>query len=93
MHARFAQGCLCMLVLYICSGATVSVARGFPNCCCSPQAVSVGDVRRELTFCRKAGLRILGIVENMSGFVCPHCSVSILDLIVQPWGVVGSSLW
>lgn len=40
----------------------------------TPQAVSVGDVRRELTFCRKAGLHILGIVENMSGFVCPHCS-------------------
>lgn len=93
MHARFAQGCLCMLVLHICLGATVSVARGIPNCCCSPQAVSVGDVRRELTFCRKAGLRILGIVENMSGFVCPHCSVSSPDLIVQPWGVVGSSLW
>ncbi|KAH0631869.1 hypothetical protein JD844_019757 [Phrynosoma platyrhinos] len=40
----------------------------------TPQAVSVGDVRRELTFCKKTGLRILGIVENMSGFVCPHCS-------------------
>jgi Mrp family chromosome partitioning ATPase len=33
----------------------------------------VGDVRRELTFCRKANLNILGIVENMSGFVCPNC--------------------
>lgn len=53
------------------------------------QAVSVGDVRRELTFCRKAGLHILGIVENMSGFVCPHCSVSSPDLIVQPWGCCG----
>jgi len=40
----------------------------------TPQAVAVGDVRRELTFCRKTGLRVLGIVENMSGFVCPHCS-------------------
>ncbi|XP_068003416.1 cytosolic Fe-S cluster assembly factor NUBP2 isoform X1 [Melanerpes formicivorus] len=40
----------------------------------TPQAVSVGDVRRELTFCRKTGLQVLGIVENMSGFVCPHCS-------------------
>lgn len=39
------------------------------------QAVSTGDVRREITFCKKTGLRILGIVENMSGFVCPHCSV------------------
>lgn len=46
----------------------------------------MGDVRRELTFCRKAGLQILGIVENMSGFVCPHCSVSAPDLTVQPRG-------
>lgn len=40
----------------------------------TPQAVSVGDVRRELTFCRKVGLRVIGLVENMSGFVCPHCA-------------------
>jgi len=40
----------------------------------TPQAVAVGDVRRELTFCRKVGLPVLGIVENMSGYVCPHCS-------------------
>ena len=30
-------------------------------------------MRRELTFCRKANLPVLGIVENMSGFVCPNC--------------------
>eukprot|EP00057_Strongylocentrotus_purpuratus_P027344 XP_011681818.1 PREDICTED: cytosolic Fe-S cluster assembly factor NUBP2 homolog [Strongylocentrotus purpuratus] len=40
----------------------------------TPQAVAVGDVRRELTFCRKTKLRVLGLVENMSGFVCPHCA-------------------
>ncbi|XP_063286710.1 cytosolic Fe-S cluster assembly factor NUBP2 [Pelobates fuscus] len=40
----------------------------------TPQAVSVGDVRRELTFCKKTGLAVIGIVENMSGFVCPYCS-------------------
>lgn len=39
----------------------------------TPQNVSLGDVRREVTFCRKAGLHILGIFENMSGFVCPNC--------------------
>ena len=39
----------------------------------TPQAVAVGDVRRELTFCRKAKLDILGIVENMSGYICPNC--------------------
>ncbi|XP_044235076.2 cytosolic Fe-S cluster assembly factor NUBP2 isoform X3 [Ursus arctos] len=40
----------------------------------TPQVVSVGDVRRELTFCRKTGLQVVGVVENMSGFVCPHCA-------------------
>lgn len=39
----------------------------------TPQAVAVDDVRREITFCRKTGVKILGIVENMSGFVCPKC--------------------
>jgi Mrp family chromosome partitioning ATPase len=39
----------------------------------TPQAVAVGDVRREVTFCKKAKLKILGIVENKSGFVCPNC--------------------
>ncbi|XP_076842973.1 cytosolic Fe-S cluster assembly factor nubp2 [Brachyhypopomus gauderio] len=40
----------------------------------TPQAVSTADVRREITFCKRTGVKILGIVENMSGFVCPHCS-------------------
>ncbi|KAF2645603.1 cytosolic Fe-S cluster assembly factor NBP35 [Massarina eburnea CBS 473.64] len=39
----------------------------------TPQEVSLLDVRKEIDFCRKAGIRILGLVENMSGFVCPGC--------------------
>ncbi|CAE1267414.1 Cytosolic Fe-S cluster assembly factor cfd1,Cytosolic Fe-S cluster assembly factor NUBP2 homolog 1,Cytosolic Fe-S cluster assembly factor NBP35,Probable cytosolic Fe-S cluster assembly factor SJAG_02895,Cytosolic Fe-S cluster assembly factor nubp2,Cytosolic Fe-S cluster assembly factor NUBP1 homolog,Cytosolic Fe-S cluster assembly factor NUBP1,Cytosolic Fe-S cluster assembly factor NUBP2 homolog,Cytosolic Fe-S cluster assembly factor nubp1,Probable cytosolic Fe-S cluster assembly factor SPAC806.02c,Iron-su len=39
----------------------------------TPQDISVGDVRREATFCQKTGIPILGIIENMSGFVCPNC--------------------
>jgi Mrp family chromosome partitioning ATPase len=39
----------------------------------TPQEVSLQDVRRELDFCRKANIKVLGIVENMSGFVCPGC--------------------
>ena len=39
------------------------------------QNVSLIDVRKEADFCRKAGLPILGVVENMSGYVCPHCAV------------------
>lgn len=44
----------------------------------TPQEVALLDVRKELDFCRKAGIRVLGIVENMSGFVCPNCHVSSL---------------
>ncbi|XP_071443339.1 cytosolic Fe-S cluster assembly factor Nubp2 homolog [Hetaerina americana] len=40
----------------------------------TPQAVSIEDVRKELTFCRKTGIPILGILENMSSYVCPNCS-------------------
>ncbi|THW75965.1 cytosolic Fe-S cluster assembly factor NBP35 [Aureobasidium pullulans] len=40
----------------------------------TPQEVSLLDVRKEIDFCRKAGIKILGIVENMSGFVCPKCT-------------------
>lgn len=40
----------------------------------TPQGVAIGDVRREISFCRKTGVNILGLVENMSGFVCPTCS-------------------
>ena len=43
------------------------------------QGVAVSDVRRELSFCQKTRIPILGVVENMSGFVCPHCSVSLYD--------------
>lgn len=39
----------------------------------TPQEVSLLDVRKEIDFCRKAGIKILGVVENMSGFVCSNC--------------------
>jgi Mrp family chromosome partitioning ATPase len=39
------------------------------------QEVALADVRKEINFCRKVGLPVLGVVENMSGFVCPKCSV------------------
>lgn len=39
----------------------------------TPQEVAVSDVRREVNFCHKTKVPILGFVENMSGFVCPKC--------------------
>jgi MinD superfamily P-loop ATPase len=39
----------------------------------TPQAISVSDVKKELNFCKQTGVKVMGIVENMAGFVCPHC--------------------
>lgn len=41
----------------------------------TPQAVSVSDVRKELNFCKKVGVEVLGVVENMAGYVCECCGV------------------
>lgn len=40
----------------------------------TPQQVATADVRKEINFCKKVNFKILGIIENMSGFICPHCS-------------------
>jgi len=40
----------------------------------TPQEIALIDVRKSITFCRKLDIPVLGVIENMSGFVCPHCS-------------------
>jgi len=44
----------------------------------TPQEVSLADVRKAINFCRKVEMPILGLVENMSGFICPRCGEEIL---------------
>ncbi|MDX1776578.1 MAG: Mrp/NBP35 family ATP-binding protein, partial [Desulfobulbales bacterium] len=39
----------------------------------TPQEVALADVRKSINFCKHVKIKILGIVENMSGFICPHC--------------------
>ncbi len=39
----------------------------------TPQAVAIDNVRRSITFARQLNLPVLGVVENMSGYVCPEC--------------------
>lgn len=39
----------------------------------TPQELSLADCRRCISFCDKLNLPILGIIENMSGFLCPKC--------------------
>lgn len=40
----------------------------------TPQEVALRDVRKGLRFCEQAKMHILGMVENMSGFICPCCN-------------------
>lgn len=39
----------------------------------TPQKVAAVDVRKSISFCRRLEVPVLGVVENMSGFVCPKC--------------------
>lgn len=39
----------------------------------TPQDVAVLDARKSVMFARELNIPVLGIIENMSGFVCPHC--------------------
>ena len=43
----------------------------------TPQDLSLADVRKSITFCRATNLPVLGVVENMSGFICPHCANTV----------------
>ena len=43
----------------------------------TPQEVSLADVRKSISFCRTVKMEIFGLVENMSGYVCPHCGEQV----------------
>ncbi len=43
----------------------------------TPQEVALADVRKSINFCRTIKMDIFGLVENMSGFTCPHCGEGI----------------
>lgn len=43
----------------------------------TPQEVSLADVRKSINFCKAVKMELFGLIENMSGFACPHCSEAI----------------
>ncbi|MBU0479668.1 MAG: Mrp/NBP35 family ATP-binding protein [Proteobacteria bacterium] len=43
----------------------------------TPQEVALADVRKSLNFCKHVKMKVLGLVENMSGLVCPHCNKTV----------------
>jgi len=43
----------------------------------TPQEISLADVRKSINFCKQVNMRVLGLIENMSGLRCPHCGKTI----------------
>jgi ATP-binding protein involved in chromosome partitioning len=43
----------------------------------TPQDVALTDVKKAITFCRQVQLKVIGVVENMSGFTCPYCGKTV----------------
>ena len=52
----------------------------------TPQDVSLLDSRKSITFAAESQIPIIGIVENMSGFVCPHCG-EVTDIFKSGGGL------
>jgi len=53
----------------------------------TPQEISLADVRKSINFCHQVNMKILGLVENMSGLKCPHCGKTI-DLFKTDGGMI-----
>jgi ATP-binding protein involved in chromosome partitioning len=51
----------------------------------TPQDVALVSVRKSINFVKKMGLPVIGLIENMSGFTCPHCGTHI-DLFKKGGG-------
>ena len=60
----------------------LSIAQLIPQCdgaivVTTPQDVALVSVRKSINFVKKMNIPVLGIIENMSGFTCPHCGKSV----------------
>ncbi len=51
----------------------------------TPQEVSLADVRKSINFCKHVNMKVLGLVENMGTFTCPHCGEPV-DLFKKDGG-------
>lgn len=51
----------------------------------TPQNLSILDVRKSISFCKQVNVPVLGVVENMSGLICPHCK-TVIDVFKSGGG-------
>lgn len=54
----------------------------------TPNEISLLDVRKEINFCRKTDIPIVGIIENMSEFICPKCTVKSIVFPAKTGGAI-----
>jgi len=59
----------------------LSICQLIPDCdgvviVTTPQDVALLDSRKAVSFARTLNVPVIGIIENMSGFICPHCDES-----------------
>lgn len=50
----------------------------------TPHRLSVSDTNRQISFCNKSNLEIVGVVENMSGYTCSECKHKIEPVRILP---------
>jgi Mrp family chromosome partitioning ATPase len=60
----------------------LSIAQLIPDCdgaivVTTPQDVAIISVRKSINFVKKMNMPVIGVIENMSGFKCPHCKKNI----------------
>ena len=72
----------------------LSIAQLIPNCdgaiiVTTPQDVALVSVRKSINFVKKMNMPVIGIIENMSGFKCPHCGKTI-DIFKKDGGLKAS---
>lgn len=51
----------------------------------TPQNLSLNDVRKCINFCKQVNVPVLGVIENMSGLVCPNCK-TVIDIFKSGGG-------
>jgi len=43
----------------------------------TPQKLAITDVKKSINFCKKLEVPVIGVIENMSGFICPECNKTV----------------
>jgi len=72
----------------------LSIAQLIPNSdgaiiVTTPQDVALVSVRKSINFVKKMNMPVIGIIENMSGFKCPHCGKKV-DIFKSDGGLKAS---